>query len=282
MIFDEEDDNRGRPMANPLPKKRFGQHFLIDKNVIRKIIAAAGVAEGDHVLEIGPGRGALTEALLDAGAIVTAIEVDRNLSRLLNERFSGTGRLNVVEADALKVSFTGLLSEEGRKFKLVSNLPYNISGPILAKFLKERAAFTVMVLMFQKEVAERIASAPGIKSYGILSVLSQAYTDVRIEFNVSRNLFTPRPKVDSSVVSFRVLDKPRVAIDDEEFFKTVVKSAFGTRRKTLLNSLKTLGLDKDGILSALREAGVDPARRGETLTLSEFGALTRALMRIRA
>ncbi|MBI5587315.1 MAG: 16S rRNA (adenine(1518)-N(6)/adenine(1519)-N(6))-dimethyltransferase RsmA [Deltaproteobacteria bacterium] len=279
MRFDEEDDNAKPRFANPLPKKRFGQHFLTDKNLIRKIVAAAGVAEKDQVLEIGPGRGALTEGLIEAGAIVTAVEVDRNLSRLLQERFP-SDRLTVMEADAMKVSFADLSREKKHKFKLVANLPYNISGPILAKFLKEREAFSVMVLMFQKEVAERIASGPGTKSYGVLSVLSQAYTDVKIEFHVSRNLFNPKPKVDSSVVSFRVLDRPRIEIEDEAFFKAVVKSAFGTRRKTLLNSLKVLGFGKDSLLRALEEAGIDPGRRGETLDMTGFGALTRALAKL--
>lgn len=281
MRFDEEDDNGTRPFQNPFPRKRFGQHFLTDKNLIRKIVASAGVVPGDRVLEIGPGRGALTEGLIEAGAKVTAIEVDRDLSRLLKERFPDDSTLKVIEADALKVSYAELSKAEGHRFKLVANLPYNISGPILARFLKERVAFTIMVLMFQKEVAERIASRPGTKSYGVLSVLSQAYTDVKIEFQVSRNLFSPRPKVDSSVVSFRVLDRPRVDIDDEAFFKTVVKSAFGTRRKTLLNSLKTLGFGKEGVIGALEEAGVDPGRRGETLSLDEFGALTKALSKLR-
>lgn len=281
MRSDEKDDNGEGLLRNPIPRKRFGQHFLTDKNLIRKIVASAGVVHGDTVLEIGPGRGALTEGLIEAGAVVTAIEVDRDLARLLKERFPASS-LKVIEADALKVSYAELSRAEGKRFKLVSNLPYNISGPILARLLKEREAFTIMVLMFQKEVAERIASRPGTKSYGVLSVLSQAYTDVRIEFQVSRNLFSPRPKVDSSVVSFRVLDRPRVDIEDPAFFKTVVKSAFGTRRKTLLNSLKALGFAKEGLLSALEEAGVDPGRRGETLDLAEFGLLAKALSRLTA
>lgn len=277
MRFDPDGDN---PV--PYPKKKFGQHFLTDKNLIRKIVSAALVHEGDRALEIGPGRGALTEGLLDAGAFVTAIEVDKDLAEVLKERFKGTGRLEIITADALKTSFVELSRERKARFKLVSNLPYNISGPILAKFLNEREAFTLMVLMFQKEVAERIASGPGSKEYGVLSVLSQAYTDVKIEFNVSRNLFTPRPKVDSSVVSFRVLDKPKVAIEDENFFRSVVRSAFGTRRKTLLNALKTLGFEKEMIQKALLSSGIDPVRRGETLTLDEFARLTSAFLHLRA
>ncbi len=279
MISDERDDNGKHPFKNPIPRKRFGQHFLTDKNLIRKIVATASVAAGDLVLEIGPGRGSLTEGLIEAGAGVTAIEIDRDLARLLKERFPEES-LKVIEADALRVPYRELARSSGSRFKLVSNLPYNISGPLLALLLKEREAFTVMVLMFQKEVAERIAAHPGTKSYGVLSVLSQAYTEVKIEFHVSRNLFTPRPKVDSAVVSLRVLERPRVDIEDEAFFRKVVKSAFGTRRKTLLNSLKTLGFGKDVLLPALDEAGIDPGRRGETLELAEFATLTKALSKL--
>ncbi|MFQ5736083.1 MAG: 16S rRNA (adenine(1518)-N(6)/adenine(1519)-N(6))-dimethyltransferase RsmA [Thermodesulfobacteriota bacterium] len=260
----------------PFARKRYGQHFLIDRNVVARIVRTAGVAPGDHVLEIGPGRGALTEQLLDAGARVLAIEVDPALAAGLFRQFPAR-KLEVVTADALKLSYTGLARERGCRFKVVSNLPYNISGPILAKFLDEREAFTSLVLMFQKEVAGRIAASPGTKEYGVLSVLSQTYTDVRAEFDVGAHLFVPRPKVTSSVVSFRVLDAPRVEVPDEAFFKSVVRAAFSTRRKMLPNALKTLGFDKETALRALGEAGVDPARRGETLSLEEFSALARAL-----
>jgi len=257
-------------------KKKFGQHFLNDRNIIRKIVEAAGVKEGDLVLEIGPGTGMLTRELLETGAAVVAVEVDRDLIALLRERFQ-EGSLTVIPADALKMSYTALAEEFGGRFKLVANLPYYISGPLLSKLLTERAAFSIMVLMFQKEVAVRIASGPGSRDYGNLSVLSQAFTDVRREFDVPSRLFSPKPKVDSSVVSLRVLDEPRISIDDESFFRTVVRSAFGTRRKTLLNSLSSLGLEKADIAGALQEAGVDPGRRGETLDLNEFARLAHAL-----
>ena len=257
-------------------KKKFGQHFLNDRNIIRKIVEAAGVKEGDLVLEIGPGTGMLTRELLETGAAVVAVEVDRDLIALLRERFQ-EGSLTVIPADALKMSYAALAEEFGGRFKLVANLPYYISGPLLSKLLTERAAFSIMVLMFQKEVAVRIASGPGSRDYGNLSVLSQAFTDVRREFDVPSRLFSPKPKVDSSVVSLRVLDEPRIRIDDESFFRTVVRSAFGTRRKTLLNSLSSLGLEKADIAGALQEAFVDPGRRGETLDLNEFARLAHAL-----
>jgi 16S rRNA (adenine1518-N6/adenine1519-N6)-dimethyltransferase len=262
--------------ARPRAKKRFGQHFLNDRNIIRKIVEAAGVKEGDTVLEIGPGTGMLTRELLEAGAAVVAIEVDRDLIALLRERFPD-GNLTVIQADALKMSYTAIAKEHGGRFKLVANLPYYISGPLLSKLLTERAAFSIMVLMFQKEVAVRIAAGPGNRDYGNLSVLSQAFTDVKREFDVPARLFSPQPKVDSSVVSFRVLDAPKITIDDESFFRTVVRAAFGTRRKTLSNSLATLALAKAETLAALKEAGVDPGRRGETLDLTEFARLAPAL-----
>ncbi|MBI5493257.1 MAG: ribosomal RNA small subunit methyltransferase A [Deltaproteobacteria bacterium] len=277
MHPDHEDDHE-KP-AILYPKKRFGQHFLVDKNVIRKIVAIASIKEGDCVLEIGPGKGALTEGLIEAGAKVTAIEVDRDLAALLKRKFPEN--LEVITGDALKASFLELAEGRGCRFKLVSNLPYNISGPILAKFLSERKAFSLLVLMFQKEVAERLVAPPGTKEYGVLSVFTQAFTEIKKELDVSRNLFSPRPKVDSAVVSLKVLDKPRVEIRDEDFFKKVVRASFGTRRKMLSNALKALGFEKDVVERALEEAGIDPKRRGETLDLKEFGRLTDAFLEIK-
>lgn len=269
-------ESRGR--SAPFAKKKYGQHFLIDGNVIAKIVRTAGVVEGDHVLEIGPGRGALTGALLDAGADVLAVEVDATLAEGVKKDFAGR-TLEVIVQDALKLSYTGLARERGCRFKVVSNLPYNISGPILARFLKEREAFSIMVLMFQKEVAERIAARPGTKEYGSLSVFSQVFTDVKLEFDVPAHLFVPRPKVTSSVVSLRVRERPKVEVYDEVFFRDVVRAAFSTRRKMLPNALKTLGFEREETLLALKEAGVEPSRRGETLSLEEFSGLAVALRR---
>ncbi|MEE8574919.1 MAG: 16S rRNA (adenine(1518)-N(6)/adenine(1519)-N(6))-dimethyltransferase RsmA, partial [Thermodesulfobacteriota bacterium] len=223
-----------------------------------------------------PGRGALTECLLHGGARVTAVEVDPLLSEKLAEVFKNEEGFQIVTADALGFSFPDLSKKKEKKLKLVANLPYNISGPMLAKLLDERAAFSVMVLMFQKEVAERITAGPGTKAYGALSVLTKAYTDARAEFDISPHLFRPVPKVTSTVVSFRVLSEPRVPVTDEVLFKRVVKSGFGQRRKTLYNALKMLGADKATIDKALDEAGIDGGRRGETLDLAEFARLASA------
>lgn len=264
----------------PRAKKRYGQHFLTDRNMLRKIVRAAGVVGGEAVLEVGPGTGTLTEELLGAGARVVAVEADPELADLVEEKFSGREELEMIREDVLKVSFTGLSGERGERFKVVANLPYNISGPLIAKFLQERGAFTLIVVMLQKEVAERITSGPGTKDYGSLSVLVNLYTDARVEFAVPRGLFTPRPKVDSAVVSLRVLDSPRVDVGDEAFFRKVVRAAFGQRRKTLLNSLGALGFSRDDLKGGLVEAEVDPGRRAETLSLTEFARLARALSRI--
>lgn len=278
-MTDNYEDSGFKPFFNP-PKKRFGQHFLTDGNMIRKIASVARIIPDDHVLEIGPGRGALTEALLETGAHVLAIEVDKDLAAALKKNFSAYGNLEVITVDALKISFAELAAERKCKFKVVSNLPYYISGPVLAKFIRERGAFVSMALMFQREVAERIIARPDTKEYGVLSVLTQVWADVKIEFGVPRSLFKPKPKVDSSVVSFSILPEPRVNVGDEELFRKVVRGAFSTRRKMLPNALKSLGLEKDVVLQALGSANIDPQRRGETLSLAEFAALTDAFLTI--
>lgn len=258
-------------------KKRFGQNFLRDKNLLARIVRTARVNSGERVMEIGPGAGALTEALLDAGALVTAIEADRDLYGLLDEKFGANPGFELIRSDVLKVSFADISRAYGQRLKVVSNIPYNITGPLIIKLLDERASFTSLVLMLQKEVAHRLAASPSTKEYGALTVMVRAYFDVKIEFNVSRNLFFPRPRVDSSVVSFAVLDEPRVPLDEEKAFRRVAKGAFSHRRKMLLNSLASLGAGKDAVTGALSAAAIDPLRRGETLDIGEFLRLTRAI-----
>jgi 16S rRNA (adenine1518-N6/adenine1519-N6)-dimethyltransferase len=261
----------------PRPKRRFSQNFLVDPNMAVKIASIVAPCPDDDVVEIGPGTGALTTALLKTGARLLCVEVDKELAERLADTFKQGERFEVIVADALEFSFTGLSKESGKRFKLVSNLPYNISGPMLAKLIDERDAFTAMALMFQKEVAERILARPGTKEYGSLSVLAQAYMDVRREFDVPPRLFRPVPAVMSTVVSLRVLPSPRVEIEDEAWFKRVVRSAFGQRRKTLLNALATLGLDRKVLEEGLSSAGIDSKRRGETLSIEEFAKLSAAL-----
>jgi 16S rRNA (adenine1518-N6/adenine1519-N6)-dimethyltransferase len=270
------------------PRKRFGQNFLIDKNIADKIVDALGLTVGDAIIEIGPGLGVLTEILLGAGVKVLAIEIDRDLAAILEQRLHDKGNLEIINADALKVSYKELADRYGikpaaagkQKLKLVSNLPYNISTPIIFKLLEERETFSMLLLMLQKEVAERIVSQPGTKDYGILSVFVQLLADVQIEFDVSPCSFYPMPNVQSSVVRFNMLQEPRIEIADINCFKRVVKASFGQRRKTLLNALKALKLSVSQVRSALELSHIDPQRRGETLTLEEFGVLSNNIKKI--
>jgi len=259
------------------PKKFFGQHFLSDKNVLNKIVAAAKIAPGDVVLEVGPGTGELTEVLLEAGAYVVAIEIDRDLTTSLKQRFARFENFRLIEKDALKVSYLELGREYGSKLKAVSNLPYNISGPITAKFVEEREAFSIMVLMYQKEVARRLCAQPGNKDYGALTVITRIHADVKIAFDVPRTIFRPPPKVDSSVVVIAPRPHKDAKDIDEKFFKEVVRAAFSTRRKTLHNALKSLDCPQEAVLEAIAQCGIDPKRRGETLDINEFARLTNAI-----
>jgi 16S rRNA (adenine1518-N6/adenine1519-N6)-dimethyltransferase len=261
----------------PPPRKRFGQNFLVDRNIAGRIVETADVGEGETIVEIGPGRGALTGGLLDAGAAVVAIEIDRDLAAALGERFADTEGIEILCADALRFSYLDLAERCGGRLKVVANLPYNISTPILFKLLDEREAFTSLLLMLQREVAERIVAGPGTKEYGVLTIFSQLLADVRIEFHIPPSAFSPRPKVESSLVRFDILDKPRVDVDDTALFKRVVKAAFGTRRKTILNALKSLGLSREELMGVLERAGIDPRSRGETLTLARFGMLSNVI-----
>ncbi|MBE9532348.1 MAG: ribosomal RNA small subunit methyltransferase A [Proteobacteria bacterium] len=258
-------------------KKRLSQNFLIDRNVASKIVGTANISEGDRVIEVGPGRGMLTELIASLKVELTCIEIDPALAKSLKESFKGCSRVKVIEADALKFSFVDLKGKSEKRFKFISNLPYNISGPMLAKLIDEREVFSSLHLMFQKEVALRIVAGPGSKAYGSLSVLAQTYMDTRLEFDIPPHLFRPIPKVDSTLISLEVLDAPRVEVKNEEFYKRVVRCAFNQRRKTLANSLKALCPDKEKVLSALEASHIEPGRRGETLRLEEFSALAAKL-----
>jgi len=258
------------------PRKRFGQNFLVDRNIANKIVTLAGLSQTDIVIEVGPGPGMLTERLVDTGAKVVAIELDRKLVEVLQKRFLGIKNLEIINADALKLSYRGLSQRYSKRLRVVSNLPYNISTPILFKFLDERDAFFSLLLMLQREVAERIVARPGTKDYGVLSVLTQFYTDVKIELSVPPSVFYPRPKVYSSLVRFNILDRPKVDVKDPIRFQQVVKAAFGRRRKTLFNALKALALPLPLLDKVFKDGGIDPKRRGEALTLEEFGRLSNA------
>lgn len=267
-------------MTPPRAKKSLGQHFLTDRSVLARIITAAGITAGDRVLEIGPGRGALTRALVEAGARVTAVELDRDLVPLLERQFTASGQLEVVPADILRVDLRQLLTERsGGPWKLVANLPYNISSPLLFRFLEVRELFSCLVLMLQKEVGERLVAVPGTSAYGVLSLLLPLHFAIDRVCTVHPGSFFPRPQVDSLVLRFQPLPAPRTEVGNEELFRRVVKGAFGQRRKTLANALRGADLTADPSLldRALAEAGIDPRRRGETLSQEEFARLSRTL-----
>lgn len=265
------------------PKKALGQNFLTDKNVLGHIVEAAGISTGDRVLEVGPGRGSLTRLLAEKGARVVAVELDRELVPLLEIEFSGQENVEIVQADILDTDLRQLLlSRWDGKWKVVANLPYNISSQVLIRFLDEHDLFSRLVLMLQREVGERLIAPPSCKEYGILSVFLALHFGIYREFLVRPGSFYPAPKVDSVVLRFDPLPKPRAEVGDEAFFRQVVKGAFGQRRKTLWNCLKSAGLapDEKMLTETLAGCGIDGGRRGETLSLDEFAALSRALLKV--
>lgn len=260
------------------PDRRLGQHFLIDRNVRDRILHLAGIEAGDGVLEVGPGAGALTTALARSGAgSVVAVEIDRRLRPMLDDLVGAETHVRVVFADALGVNWHDLCPPE-RPWRFVANVPYQVTAPLLVRAFSRQPAFRRIVVMVQKEVADRIRARPGEREYGALSLLAAFYARVNEGFNVSPACFWPRPEVMSAVIA---LEPARHAEPPPpEIFFPVVRAAFGRRRKTLRNALAGdphLGLSREQAESALAMAGVDPNRRGETLSLDEFARLARAV-----
>ena len=254
--------------------KKLGQNFLIDAGIVQGIVDAAQIRPGDHVLEIGPGIGTLTQGLAEAGADVTAVELDKKLPAVLAETLKSYDHVRIVPGDILKVDIPALMGTE--PFKVVANLPYYITTPILMTLLERRLPITTMVTMVQKEVAERMTARPGSRSYGALSVAVQYYTEPEIVLNVPPRSFIPAPEVDSVVIACRVRSVPAVRVSEEKMFFRVVRAAFGQRRKTLANALRGGGFPKEQVRDAMERAQMDPQRRGETLSLEEFGRLADA------
>lgn len=254
--------------------KKLGQNFLIDAGIVQGIVDAAQIHPGDHVLEIGPGIGTLTQGLAEAGADVTAVELDKKLPAVLAETLKAYDRVRIVPGDILKVDIPALMGQE--PFKVVANLPYYITTPILMTLLERRLPITMMVTMVQKEVAERMTARPGSRSYGALSVAVQYYTEPEIVLNVPPRSFIPAPEVDSVVIACWVRSVPAVKVSEEKMFFRVVRAAFGQRRKTLANALRGGGFPKEQVRAAMERAQMDPQRRGETLSLEEFGRLADA------
>lgn len=257
--------------------KSLGQNFLIDDNVIDRILDGARLSEGDKIIEVGPGIGTLTREMGKVADKVVAIEIDRSLIPILKETLDEFDNIEVVNKDILKVDVQELIKEKlsGGPVKLVANLPYYITTPIVMKFLEEDIPVTDIVVMVQKEVADRMNAGPGTKDYGALSVAVQYYCDTEIVAKAPRHMFIPQPNVDSTVIGLHVRSEKKYPVDSEEIFFKTVKAAFGQRRKTLLNALSGLGfLTKEQIKEVLAQANIDEKRRGETLTIEEFATLS--------
>ncbi len=255
--------------------KRLGQNFLIDSAIVQGIVDAANVTAEDRILEIGPGIGTLTQALAETGASVTCVELDKRLPEVLSHTLEAYDNVNIIQGDILKVNIPEIMGNQ--PFKVVANLPYYITTPIIMALLEQHLPITDIVVMVQKEVAERMAAQPGGKTYGALSVAVQYYTVPEIALYVPPRSFMPPPEVESVVVDCKVRPKPAVDLLDEKLFFRVVKAAFGQRRKTLNNALKSVGVDKNIISDVLAKTGVDATRRGETLSLDEFAAIANIL-----
>ena len=250
--------------------RRLSQHFLVNRSLCRKIVSLADLAPTDRVLEIGPGRGALTEFLLAGAGEVWVIELDRQLSRQLASRFGHHQHLTIIESDALRYSYERLSGP----FKVVANLPYAIASPLLLRLLERRQAIPLMVLMFQREVAERLVAQPGGRQYGVLTIFTQLYADVSLRMIVSPGSFRPRPKVESAIVTVTPRPQLRIRVTDENEFIKLVRAAFTHRRKTIRNGLLFAGLSSDACRLALQRASIDPQRRPESLTLEDWGRLS--------
>lgn len=253
------------PAPFPPANKRLGQHFLIDQNIVRKIVAAAELTPADTVLEIGPGRGILTEALSHAAGRVVAIEIDSELCELLQARQADWKNVELICADALRHPFEDLPAGV-----VVANLPYYISTPLLFKFLEHRRRFSRLVLMLQNEVADRLIAGAGTSDYGVLSVMTQYAAEVKKAFKVSADCFRPRPDVGSAVVVLRPRPQALLPPEEEPRFAAVVKAAFAHRRKTLVNSLRDEGYDARAVTEAATALRLAPSIRAERLTLEQF------------
>lgn len=257
------------------PRKRWGQHFLCDPAVARRIVATAELDPGSVALEIGPGLGALTDELAARAGRLYLVEVDRALAERLAARFADDPRVRIVAGDVLSMPLEDVVPEPAAT--VVANLPYNIAMPIVFRLLDARAHFPRAVLMLQREVAQRLAAAPGTAAYGVASVLVQAFADVRIAFGVSRRSFLPRPDVDSAVVDVRWTAAPRADVGDVALFRAVVRAAFGQRRKMLRNALAGLAAERAvDLAAAFATAEIAPSARAETLDLAAFARLARA------
>lgn len=261
--------------------KKLGQNFLIDGNIISSICDNSEIGEDDEIIEIGPGIGVLTYEMCKRAKKVVAIELDKSLVPVLGENLEEFDNFKLIQGDVLKLDLAKIISEEfeGKSIKIVANLPYYITTPIIMRLLEEKLPIDKIVVMVQKEVADRFASQPGSKSYGAITIAVNYYADIKTVVKVPNTVFMPRPKVDSAVIMLDVLEKPRVDVCDEKLMFKVIKSSFGQRRKTILNALSSLevGLEKDEIREVLEASGFDPRIRGEKLSIEDYARLSDAI-----
>ncbi|GAB6099742.1 16S rRNA (adenine(1518)-N(6)/adenine(1519)-N(6)) -dimethyltransferase RsmA [Halanaerocella petrolearia] len=263
-------------------KKSLGQNFLVDGNILRNIVRVADLTKEHTVVEIGPGIGSLTEQLADEAGHVMAVELDDRLIPVLNDTLDGYNNVEIIHDDALEVDFDNLAGED---YKVVANLPYYITTPIVMRLLEEDFAVDEIVVMVQKEVAERMVASPEDgKDYGVLSIGVQYHTEASIAFEVPPNVFIPQPRVDSAVVSLKVREEAKADVLDEEFFFKVVRAAFQQRRKTIRNALSkaaNINLSRDLVDQALDEVGIDSRRRGEKLNIEQFAQLSDTIYQLK-
>ena len=254
--------------------KKLGQNFLIKRGIVDEIVHAAELTVGEPVLEVGPGIGTLTQGLAQSGADVTAIELDRRLLEVLDTTLASYDNVRIIHGDVLKLDVPTIMNH--KPFKVVANLPYYITTPIIMSLLESKLPIERLVVMVQKEVALRMIAKPGTKDYGALSVAVQYYTEPDIVLDVPPKSFLPAPAVTSSVIRCVLRDKPPVDVIDEKLFFRVVKAGFAQRRKTFSNTMKTTGLTRNRIEELLAKANIDGQRRGETFTLQEFADVANA------
>ncbi|MCM3363661.1 16S rRNA (adenine(1518)-N(6)/adenine(1519)-N(6))-dimethyltransferase RsmA [Niallia sp. Sow4_A1] len=268
-------------------KKSLGQNFLIDTNILRNIVNHAELTEESGAIEVGPGIGALTEQLAKRSKKVVAYEIDQRLLPILNETLEPYPHAKIIHQDILKVNVKEMLETEFndiRDIMLVANLPYYVTTPIIMKILEEKLPLRGIVVMLQKEVAERISAKPGTKEYGSLSIAIQYYTKPEVVMIVPKTVFVPQPNVDSAVIRLTIRKTPSVSVKNEDFFFQITRASFAQRRKTILNNLSSQlegGKEKKGeIIAALEQAGIEPSRRGESLSIEEFAKLSDFLYEI--
>ncbi len=265
------------------PRKKLGQHFVIDERIIKRIVNAAELQASDIVIEIGAGLGNLTAPLAEQAHHLYAIEIDQRLVGELQKEFKGNEKVEIVHGDALEIDFAPWFKKWKKKMKVVANLPYEISSPLIFRFFRERQYFSLLILMLQVEVARRIIALPGTKEYGPLSIWSELYSRPQILFTVGSQAFFPPPRVDSAVVKFEIFPEANLNEKTEEILSAVIRAAFTYRRKTILNALKMAGLSSfplENITTALKAAGIPPEARGETITLRQFQTFSEQLRQI--